>query len=186
MESNFKEQLLADCFREIVEKSREERLLGAHIHGLLKNASDLIESKLCGRFLYKRIVTKKKHAEWRVTKILVEPWESCVCLSVKITFAGSPMHIVGNQKLTDKEKSILKKLQSLWDSQEDYYLSRDFYDLADQLTTLKHEYSCAKEFFFEFGLDDILSNKDFSSIHFHLGDFDEDDFVFSTRDLKAI
>lgn len=187
MEQNFKEQLLLDYFREIVEKSKEERLLKANIYGLLWKASVLIESKLRDRFMYKSIFTKKKRVEWRVTKIVVEPWEYHTNFSVTITFAGSPKQIVGRQQLTDKEKSILKKLQALWDSQEAYYFpSRDFFELADQLTTLKHEYSCAKELCFEFGLDDLMSKKDFGSIHFQLGDFDEDDFNFSTRDLKAI
>ena len=186
MEVNFKDQLLDDYFKEIIAKNKELSMLKANIYGLLRNASVLIESKLRGRFMYKSIVTKKKHVEWRVTKIVVEPWEYHTNFSVKITLAGSPIHIVGKQKLTDKEKIILKKLQTLWDSQEAYYFPSDFYDLADQLTTLKHEYSCAKKLCFEFGLDDLMSKKDFNSIHFCLGDFDEDDFNFSTRDLKAI
>ena len=99
MEVNFKDQLLDDYFKEIIAKNKELSMLKANIYGLLRNASVLIESKLRGRFMYKSIFTKKKHVEWRVTKIVVEPWEYHTNFSVKITLAGSPIHIVGKQKL---------------------------------------------------------------------------------------
>ena len=106
--------------------------------------------------------------------------------SIKFDLAGSPKQIVGKQQLTDKEKTLLKKLQVLWDHQEEYYFPNDFNDLAIQLATLKHGYCCAKEFCFSFGLDDIMAEKDFGSIHFSLCDFDEDIYNYSTRDLKAL
>ena len=73
MEEKFKEQMLDDFFKEIVAKSKEVSLLNDSVFGLLKKASELIESKLCRRFMYKSIVTKKKHAEWRVTRVVVVP-----------------------------------------------------------------------------------------------------------------
>ena len=186
MEEKFENQMIEDYFQEIVAKHKELSMIKANIFGLLRNASVLIESKLRSRFMYKSIVTKKKRAEWRVTKIVVEPWQYRTNLSVKITLAGSPKQIVGKQQLTDKENGIIKKLLVLWDSQETYYFGGDYYDLANQLTTLKHGFSCVKELCFEFGLDDFMNNKDFNSIHFCLGDFDEDDFSYNTRDLKML
>ncbi|MCR5241004.1 MAG: hypothetical protein K6E15_12725 [Prevotella sp.] len=186
MEQIFNEQMLKDYFQEIVEKSKEAQLLKANIAGLLMKSSELIESKLRHRFDGKCIVTLTKQVLWRVTKVTVDLWGSIERFSVKITFVGCPQSIVDKHQLTDKERELVSKLQAHWDKQDYYLLSADFYKLANELSTLKHNYRCVESKTFDFGLDDMMVDRDFDYIHFKIGDFAEGGKDYSTSDLKSI
>ena len=155
----FKEKIVSDYCREIVEKSSELEMLKANINGLYANLADLIERKIRDDFKWKALMTSKMKTVWRVVKTDVNSYGDCRFLSVSFKLAGNPSQIVGNGRKTDKEKQLLKKMQELWDKQSSYYLNDDFVKMAYDLMALSHGYKCVRTFCFDYTIDDLMEER---------------------------
>ena len=155
----FKEKIVSDYCREIIEKSSELEMLKANINGLYASVADMISRKIRDDFRWKALLTPKTKTVWRVVETDVHPYGDCKFISVSITLAGNPSQIVGNGRKTEKEKALLKRMQELWDKQSMYCLSDDFMKLATELLALSHGYKCVKAYYFEYTIEDLMEER---------------------------
>ena len=152
----FKEKIVSDYCREIIEKSSEQEMLKANINGLYASVADMIARKITKDFRWKALLTPKTKTVWRVMETNARAYGNCNLISVSFTLVANPSQIVGNGRKTEKERKLLKTMQELWDKQTLYYLSDEFMKMAYELIVLSHGYKCVRTFCFEYTIDDLM------------------------------
>lgn len=155
----FKEKIVSDYCREIIEKSRELELLKANLKGLYASVADMIARNNNNYFRWKALLTPREKTIWRVIETKAVPFGDCKYITVSFTLAGNPAQIVGNGRKTEKERKLLKKMQEIWNKQIAYYLSEEFVEMAYELMVLSHGYRCVRTFCFEYTIDDLMEER---------------------------
>ena len=179
---NFREKMISDYYRKIIEKRTEVKLLEADIAGLFSKVAEEIEFDI-SRFDGKALQTPKLERVWRVIDTKVTPYSNRDFIIVTFSFAANPSQIVGKNPVTKKEKELIKKMQNFWDNGRMYYLRNDFVALDKELRDLSHGYKCILDSEFEFDINDFMNEKDILYSQYNFSDLEEGGYC-SSRNLK--
>lgn len=187
LKKNFREKMISDYYRKIIEKSIEARLLEADIAGLFSKVAGEIETTIV-RFDGKALLTPKQKTVWRVIDTKATPYSDSEFIMVTFSFAANPSQIVGKRPVTKKEKELIKKMQKFWDNGCLYYLRNDFVALDKELKCLSHGYKCVCDSEFEFTINDFMNEKDILYALYNFSNLEEGSSCSSRslRDYKEL
>jgi hypothetical protein len=169
---NFREKMISDYYRKIIEKRTEVKLLEADIAGLFSKVAEEIESNI-SRFDGKALLTPKQKRVWRVIETKATPYSDSDFIMVTFSFAANPSQVVGKSPVTKKEKELIKKMQNLWDNGRLYCLRNDFVDLDKELKYLSHGYKCVCDSNFKYSINDFMNEKDILYAFYNFSNLEE-------------